>query len=180
MISFIKAIKELTHSLTSWSFMKTLKMKEAKAKKMITGLNINSLPPELMEKILIPLTVKEIYNAQLICRKWKDIIDKCNLLKKASGNIFETYEKVHFAHVYCLYLEIPITFHFRESFCHNCCQTFYPWSHNWRFWNQTTYKSTWTKLSPINLSLRWSHNDMRRLLLWPKVSQIGTWYLEGF
>ena len=75
-------------------------MKEAKAKKLITGLNINSLPPELMERIFIPLTVKEIYNAQLICRKWKDIIDKGNLLNKASGNIFVTYEKVHFAYVY--------------------------------------------------------------------------------
>ena len=82
--------------------MKTLKMKEAKAKKMITGLNINSLPPELMEKILIPLTVKEIYNAQLICRRWKEMIRKCNLLKKASGNIFETFEKEHFVYVYYL------------------------------------------------------------------------------
>ena len=68
-------------------------MEEAKNNSPIT---LNSLPPELVEKILKLLTFKEICNVQLICKRWKVIIDKGNLLKKASGKNFEPREKVHF------------------------------------------------------------------------------------
>ena len=46
----------------------------------------NMLPPEMLEKILELLNYKEICQAKLICRKWKETIDKGNLLKKAEGN----------------------------------------------------------------------------------------------
>ena len=45
----------------------------------------NILPPEMVEKILKLLNFKDICQAKLICRRWKEIIVKGNLLKKASG-----------------------------------------------------------------------------------------------
>ena len=47
----------------------------------------NVLPPEMLEKILKLLNYKEICQAKLICRRWKEIIDKGNLLKKVAGKI---------------------------------------------------------------------------------------------
>ena len=48
------------------------------------------LPPEMLEKIFKFLNFKEICQAQLICRKWKGIIENGNLMKKAAGNILFT------------------------------------------------------------------------------------------
>ena len=45
----------------------------------------NILPPEMVEKILKLLTCRDICQAKLICRRWKEIIDKGNLVKKALG-----------------------------------------------------------------------------------------------
>ena len=46
------------------------------------------LPPEMVEKILKLLNFKDIYQAQLVCRRWKEIIDMGNLKKKAKGKTF--------------------------------------------------------------------------------------------
>ena len=43
------------------------------------------LPPEMLEKILNFLNYKEICQAKLISKRWKEIIDKGNILKKAAG-----------------------------------------------------------------------------------------------
>ena len=48
---------------------------------------INNLPPEMVEKILKLLNFKEICQAKVICRRWKEIIDNGNLMQNASGNI---------------------------------------------------------------------------------------------
>ena len=48
---------------------------------------LDVLPPEMLEKILRFLNYKEICQAKLICRRWKEIIDKGNLLKKVAGKI---------------------------------------------------------------------------------------------
>ena len=64
----------------------------AVAKRMKLSVDINRLPPEMVEKILKLLKINEICQAQLICKQWKEIIDKGNLLKKASGKIFESLE----------------------------------------------------------------------------------------
>ena len=45
----------------------------------------NILPPEMVEKILKLLNFKDICQAQLVCKRWKSIIVKGNVLKKASG-----------------------------------------------------------------------------------------------
>ena len=45
----------------------------------------NILPPEMLEKILKLLKLKEICQAQLVCRRWKEIIDMGNLKRKATG-----------------------------------------------------------------------------------------------
>ena len=45
----------------------------------------NILPPEMVEKILKLLNFKDICQAQLVCKRWKDFIVKGNLVKKASG-----------------------------------------------------------------------------------------------
>ena len=55
------------------------------AKNMRLSLIHNVLPPEMMEKILRCLKFEDICQAQLICRKWNEIIVQGNLLKKASG-----------------------------------------------------------------------------------------------
>ena len=45
----------------------------------------NTLPPEMVEKILKFLTCRDICQAMLTCRRWKEITDKGNLLTKALG-----------------------------------------------------------------------------------------------
>ena len=45
------------------------------------------LPTEIVEKILKLLSYKEMCQARLICKRWKCIIKKGNLLKNASGKI---------------------------------------------------------------------------------------------
>ena len=46
---------------------------------------LDVLPPEMLETILRFLNYKEICQAKLICRRWKEIIVTGNLVKKASG-----------------------------------------------------------------------------------------------
>ena len=43
------------------------------------------LPPEMLEKILKLLYFKDTCQANLVCRRWNEIIVKGNLLKKALG-----------------------------------------------------------------------------------------------
>ena len=45
----------------------------------------NKLPPEMVEKILKFLNYKDICQAKLICKRWKEIIDNGNLVIKASS-----------------------------------------------------------------------------------------------
>ena len=45
------------------------------------------LPPEMVEKILKLLNYKDICQAQLVCRRWKEIIDLGNLMKKSKSKI---------------------------------------------------------------------------------------------
>ena len=49
----------------------------------------NILPPEMLEKILKLLILKEICQAQLVCKRWKDIIVKGNLVKKVAGKMLK-------------------------------------------------------------------------------------------
>ena len=60
---------------------------QAKKKKLSDVENI--LPPEMLEKMLKFLKLKEICQAQLICKRWKDIIVKGNLVKKIAGKMLE-------------------------------------------------------------------------------------------
>ena len=43
------------------------------------------LPPEMVEKIFKFLNYKDICQAKLICRKWKEIIENGDLVIKASS-----------------------------------------------------------------------------------------------
>ena len=45
----------------------------------------NILPPEMVEKILKLLNFKDVCRANLVCRRWNEIIVKGNVFKKASG-----------------------------------------------------------------------------------------------
>ena len=58
------------------------------ANKTNTSLILYMLPPEMLEKVVNFLNFKEICQAKLISRRWKEIIDQGNLLKKAAGNTF--------------------------------------------------------------------------------------------
>ena len=49
--------------------------------------DFNNLPPEMVEKILKLLNLTELCQARLICKRWKDIIDKRKLLENAAGKI---------------------------------------------------------------------------------------------
>ena len=49
----------------------------------------NILPPEMLEKILKLLNFKDICQAQLVCKRWKNIIVKGNLVKKVAGKMLE-------------------------------------------------------------------------------------------
>ena len=64
----------------------------AYAKRMKLSVCVNLLPPEIVEKILELLNVQKICQVRVICKQWKEIIDKGNLLKKASGNILQPLE----------------------------------------------------------------------------------------
>ena len=61
------------------------------ANKTNTSLILYMLPPEMLEKILNFLTYNEICKAKLIARRWKEIIDKGNVLKKAAGKTFSKF-----------------------------------------------------------------------------------------
>ena len=45
------------------------------------------LPPEMVERIFKFLDFKEVCQAQRVCKRWKEIIDKGNLVKHATGKI---------------------------------------------------------------------------------------------
>ena len=62
-------------------------MEEANKAKM--SLILNMLPPEMIEKILKFLKLKEICQAQLVCKRWKEIIVEGNLVKKVAGKMLE-------------------------------------------------------------------------------------------
>ena len=59
----------------------------AQAKKIRLGVFHDVLPPEMLEKILKNHNYKDICQAMLVCRQWKEIIVNGNLVKKASGKI---------------------------------------------------------------------------------------------
>ena len=56
-------------------------------KKMEISIIHEILPPEIIEKTLKILNYKDLCQAKQICRRWKEIIDKGNLKKKATGKI---------------------------------------------------------------------------------------------
>ena len=56
------------------------------AKRIKLSVNFNGLPPEMVERILKLLPFKDICQTRLICKRWKEIIDKGNLVKDAAGN----------------------------------------------------------------------------------------------
>ena len=60
-----------------------------RANKANMSLILNMLPPEMLEKILKLLKLKEICQAQLVCKRWNDIIIKGNLVKKVAGKMLE-------------------------------------------------------------------------------------------
>ena len=72
-------------SVTSFSSSLHMCYKITESKKMERSSIHEILPPEMVEKILKLLDYNDIYQSQLVCRRWKKIIDKGNLTKKAIG-----------------------------------------------------------------------------------------------
>ena len=58
---------------------------QAQDKKMPLSVIHNIFPPEMVEKILKFLNYKDVIEAKLTCRRWKDIIENGNLVIKASS-----------------------------------------------------------------------------------------------
>ena len=61
------------------------------SKKMENAFIRETLPPEMVENILKLLNCKDICKAQLVCRRWKEIIDLSNLLKRAEGKTLNRF-----------------------------------------------------------------------------------------
>ena len=66
------------------------------------------LPPEIVENVLKLLNYKEINQARLICRKWREIIDNGKLVTKASGKILRHVSQCVISSI--IYLLISISF----------------------------------------------------------------------
>ena len=58
-------------------------------KKMEISIIHEILPPEIIEKTLKILNYKDLCQAKQICRRWKEIIDKGNLVKKSQGKMLD-------------------------------------------------------------------------------------------
>ena len=94
----------------------------AEAKRIKLSISINTLPPEMIEKILKLLNIMKICQARKICKQWKEIIDKGNLLKKAAGKLFVpfyAFDKIN--NLLCTYYDILMGFFFRKNLLHYCC-----------------------------------------------------------
>ena len=74
-------------SVTSISSLKHMCYKIAESKKMEHSMIHEILPSEMVEKFLKLLNYKDIYQSQLVCRRWKEIIDKGTLKKIATGKV---------------------------------------------------------------------------------------------
>ena len=57
----------------------------AAANKISLSVREIDLPSEMVDKILKLLTYRDIWQAKLVCKRWKEIIDMGNLVKKAKG-----------------------------------------------------------------------------------------------
>ena len=57
----------------------------APANKISLSVSEIDLPSEMVDKILKLLTYRDIWQAKLVCKRWKEIIDMGNLVKKAKG-----------------------------------------------------------------------------------------------
>ena len=66
----------------------------ADTKRIKLSVSFSHLPPEMVEKILKLLNIKNICQARVICKQWKEIIDRGNLLKKASGKTLEPFNYI--------------------------------------------------------------------------------------
>ena len=54
-------------------------------------------PNEVLEKILEWLDIKNLVIARLICKRWKQIIDNCDIMEKALSKILKSNELKDFA-----------------------------------------------------------------------------------
>ena len=57
----------------------------AAANKISLSVREIDLPSEMVDKILKLLTYRDIWQAKLVGKRWKEIIDMGNLVKKAKG-----------------------------------------------------------------------------------------------
>ena len=52
----------------------------------------NVLPPEILKKILEWLDIKNLVIARLTCKRWKLIIDNCDIMEEALSKILKSNE----------------------------------------------------------------------------------------
>ena len=124
-------LKRMLDSFTQISLWNSTIHKDIEsAKKMRLSVIHNILPSEMMEKILRLLKFEDICKAQLICRRWNEIIVKGNLLKKVSGNKKLFQIKAIAMNVQRLF-SILI---FSKNFLYNCC---------WRKWEFICWSLKW-------------------------------------
>ena len=57
----------------------------------------NVLPAKILKKILEWLDINNLINARLTCKRWKLIIDNCDILEKALSKILKSNNSNEFA-----------------------------------------------------------------------------------
>ena len=66
--------------------------------KEINKAKINEVfPAEILKKILELLDIKNLVIARLTCKRWKLIIDNCNIIEEALSKILKLHELKDFA-----------------------------------------------------------------------------------
>ena len=70
--------------------------------------SLDMLPSEMLEKILMFLNYKRICQAKLICKRFREIIVKGNLVKKASGKILVHFLSMRIFHILCFYIYVTL------------------------------------------------------------------------
>ena len=84
-IKILNICLENKTSVTSFSSLVHMCYKITESKKMELSTIHEILPSELVEKVFKLLNCKDICKAQLVCRRWKEIINKGKLVKRAKG-----------------------------------------------------------------------------------------------
>ena len=77
-------------------------------------------PAEILKKILEWLDIMSLVNARLTCKRWKLIIDNCNIMEEALSKFSKSNELKDFAETENIHFFLI----YRKDLLHNNCWRF--------------------------------------------------------